>query len=94
MEFLCECADLECAATIHLSVGNYDRIRSSPTGFPIALVHDFQEVEDLVELSEGYAVVEKKGRAAEEVTRRPAFAAAALKVSANEATGRIAHRGQ
>ena len=65
VEFLCECADLECNETIELSVGDYERIRNSPTRFPIALGHDLPEVETVVEASDGYFVVEKKGKAGE-----------------------------
>jgi hypothetical protein len=65
MEFLCECADLACTRTIHLSATDYERIRTSPTRFPIALGHDLPEFEIVVEASDGYAVVEKTGRAGE-----------------------------
>ena len=41
MEFLCECADLECTETLKLSVGKYGHIRSSSVRFPIAIGHDF-----------------------------------------------------
>jgi hypothetical protein len=43
----------------------YERIRRSPTWFPIAVGHDLPEVEDVVEVSDRYAVVEKRGEAAE-----------------------------
>jgi hypothetical protein len=65
IEFLCECADMNCIETLKLSVGEYERIRSSPTRFPIAVGHEIPEVENVVEVSGGYAVVEKKGEAAE-----------------------------
>jgi hypothetical protein len=69
MEFLCECADLECTQTIKLSVGEYEFIRSSPVRFPVALGHVFAEVEDVVEENERYAIVQKKGVAAEVVAK-------------------------
>ena len=65
MEFVCECADMDCTETVHLSVAEYDRIRSSPTRFPIAVGHDYPEFEDVVEVCDRYAVVEKHGEAAE-----------------------------
>jgi hypothetical protein len=40
MEFLCECADLDCTETLNLTVAEYERIRSSPVRFPIAIGHD------------------------------------------------------
>jgi hypothetical protein len=69
VEFLCECANTACIETIHLSIADYERIRSSPTRFPIRVGHDFPEFENVVEASDGYAVVEKKGAAADEAAR-------------------------
>jgi len=65
MEFLCECADLGCTETLHLSLAEYEHIRSSPTRFPIALGHELPEFENVIEETNGYAVVQKKGTAAE-----------------------------
>jgi hypothetical protein len=65
LELLCECADLQCTATIHLSVAEYERIRSSSVRFPIALGHVVPEVENVVEETERYAIVQKVGKAAE-----------------------------
>lgn len=65
VEFLCECADLDCAATLNLSMAEYERIRSSPVHFPIVLGHHVPEVESLVEETDRYAVVQKRGEAAE-----------------------------
>jgi hypothetical protein len=62
---LCECADLECTETFTLSVGEYERIRSSSVRFPVALGHEVPEVEDVVLLHDRYAVVQKRGKAAE-----------------------------
>jgi hypothetical protein len=69
VEFLCECADLECTETIHLSVAEYEHIRSSPRRFPIAVGHDFPEVENVVAASSAYAIVEKTGKAGKEAAK-------------------------
>jgi hypothetical protein len=69
VEFLCECAKIECIETVHLSIADYERIRSSPTRFPIVLGHDYPQFESVVEVSDGYAVVQKKGAAADEAAR-------------------------
>ena len=69
MQFLCECAYLDCTQTLNLTVAEYERIRSSGVRFPIASGHDFPEVENVVEENEGYVVVEKIGVAAEEAER-------------------------
>jgi hypothetical protein len=75
VEFLCECARMDCMATMNLSIAEYERIRSSPLRFPIALGHNFPEVEDVVEETDRYTVVEKRGEAAQVVSeldpRRP-----------------------
>ena len=34
-EFLCECGEADCIETLHLSIGEYESIRSSPNRFPI-----------------------------------------------------------
>jgi hypothetical protein len=69
VEFLCECSRLECTETITLSMAEYERIRSSPTRFPVMVGHDFPEIESVLEASDGYAVVQKRGAAAEEVAK-------------------------
>jgi hypothetical protein len=68
-EFLCECADLDCTETLNLTVAEYERIRSSGVRFPIAIGHDFPEVENVAEENEGYVVVEKIGLAAAEAEK-------------------------
>ena len=69
MELLCECADIECTQTITISAGEYENIRNNSRRFPIALGHEFPDIEDVVEENERYAVVEKTGKAAEIAAR-------------------------
>jgi hypothetical protein len=69
MEFLCECADLNCTETLHLTVSEYEHVRRSPVRFPIARGHDFPQVEHVVEEHDRYSVVQKKGVAADEAAR-------------------------
>jgi hypothetical protein len=69
MQFLCECASLDCTETLDLSMAEYERIRSSPVRFPITRGHDFPEVERVVEETDRYAVVQKQGEAAEIVAK-------------------------
>jgi hypothetical protein len=69
MEFLCECAALDCSEMLNLTVGEYEHIRSSPVRFPVALGHDFPEFENIVEGNDRYAVVQKTGVAAEEAAK-------------------------
>lgn len=69
MEFVCECADLDCTETLNLTVAEYEHIRSSGVLFPIAIGHEFPQFENVVEENEGYVVVEKIGIAAEEAEK-------------------------
>jgi hypothetical protein len=67
--FLCECANLECTESLHLSLAEYEHVRSSPKRFPIALGHEFPAFEDVVVADDRYAVVEKRGRAGKEAAK-------------------------
>jgi hypothetical protein len=60
-EFFCECATGDCTATIRVSLAEYERIRSSPPSFMIALRHDLPEFEDVIEVCDHYEVVLQKG---------------------------------
>jgi len=64
-EFICECADEHCIETLELSLREYEEIRASPVHFPVKVGHESPEFERVVALSDGYAVVEKIGAAAE-----------------------------
>jgi hypothetical protein len=70
VEFLCECGRLDCAATIELSMAEYERIRASSVRFPIAPGHEIPEIEVVLETNDRYAVVEKLGDAARVVAER------------------------
>jgi 5-bromo-4-chloroindolyl phosphate hydrolysis protein len=58
-------ADEHCIETLELSLAAYESIRASPVRFPVKVGHDYPEFERVVALSDGYAVVEKIGAAAE-----------------------------
>jgi hypothetical protein len=61
--FLCECARMNCTATIRLSMAEYKLIRSSAIRFSVAVGHDLPEFENVVAICDAYAVVERKGAA-------------------------------
>ena len=65
LQLLCECANLECTATIALTADEYERVRTSPVRFTVALGHATPEFEDVVEENSRFAVVQKRGQAAE-----------------------------
>jgi hypothetical protein len=61
VNFICECANPDCGATIELSHGEYEAIRKNPTHFFVLSEHVFPEVETIVEDRKRYVVVEKFG---------------------------------
>jgi len=63
--FRCECARLGCNLLIDLSPEEYERVREHSRRFIVARGHELPDVETVVEVSEGYAVVEKRGEAGE-----------------------------
>jgi mannose-1-phosphate guanylyltransferase len=59
VEFVCECSNTDCADTIKLNLGEYERIRSNATWFVIRSDHDISQIERVISQDDGYAVVEK-----------------------------------
>jgi hypothetical protein len=64
-EFVCECATIDCAELIRLSLSKYEAVRRVPTQFVVKPGHVLAEQERVVERSEDYVIVEKIGRAGE-----------------------------
>jgi len=66
-EWICECADPDCAERIEMSLLEYEDLRSELTRFAVApsREHVVFEVERIVDRREDYWVVEKLGEAAE-----------------------------
>jgi hypothetical protein len=62
-DFLCECWNQDCMATISLSYDEYEAIRRIPTHFPVTPGHSDPDVERVVAETKRYAVVEKFGEA-------------------------------
>jgi hypothetical protein len=65
--FICECADPGCTRVALLDLDVYERIRSNPRWFMNVTGHEESEdaVGEIVESRNGYAIVEKRGRAGE-----------------------------
>jgi hypothetical protein len=59
VDFVCECAQLDCSERIRLTVPEYERLRESPIRFAIRRGHEQPEIESVVEETDRYAVVEK-----------------------------------
>jgi hypothetical protein len=62
-EFLCECSDAECVSTIRISIAAYEDVRAASSRFVVAPGHEHEDIEDVVERHDEYAVVEKRGAA-------------------------------
>jgi hypothetical protein len=64
--FRCECARLGCNMLLHLTVGQYEHVRSNPRRFVVIHGHELPAVEQVVEVQPGYVIVEKNGDAGNE----------------------------
>ena len=69
VEFLCECADRDCTASISLTLAEYRRVRSDSTWFAVRPGHQQRDVEDVVDRSDEYLIVAKRGEAGREAER-------------------------
>jgi len=58
-DFVCECADPQCADPVTAELEDYDEVRSEGTHFLLAPGHHEPEVERVVERTEEFDVVEK-----------------------------------
>ena len=70
-DWICECANSECADRIMLTHKEYEAIRAHPRRFAVAASpeHIFEEIEDVIGRHERYWVVEKRGLAGELATK-------------------------
>ena len=66
-EWLCECADEDCAQAVKLSIAEYEEVRSEATQFLVAPGPDHVDpaIESVVRRTERYWVVAKVGVAAD-----------------------------
>jgi hypothetical protein len=69
-EFVCECADPECAHRIPAPLDDYERIREHPTRFLIKDGHEKPLVEKVVRRSADYSIVEKVEQTVARIARR------------------------
>jgi hypothetical protein len=58
-DFVCECADPRCAHRVTAELEDYEEVRSEPTHFLLAPGHHKPEVEQVVERTGEFDVVEK-----------------------------------
>lgn len=58
-EFVCECADATCNATIPLTRAEYEEVRSQPKHYVVVPGHELPEIEEVVERQPDHVVVDK-----------------------------------
>lgn len=69
-EFVCECADPNCAHRVTASLASYEEVRADGTHFLLVPGHDEPTVERVVARKPGYWVVEKFGELLSRNVRR------------------------
>ena len=68
-DFVCECADPDCADRMTVDLDDYEDVRTTPTRFLLAPGHGEPAVEHVVERTEEFDIVEKVAPAAAAVAR-------------------------
>ena len=58
-EYVCECSDTGCSATLRLTHPQYEHVRSEPNWYAVLPGHEMPEVERVVERFDGYLIVAK-----------------------------------
>lgn len=74
--FLCECGDRGCTASIPLTLREYAQLRADPARFAVVPGHEIAEAERVIARNERFATIEKIGPARRVVVQRAAAAAA------------------
>jgi hypothetical protein len=69
-DFICECADPQCAHRVTAELEEYEDVRSDGARFLLAPGHHVPEVERVVDHAEGFDVVEKVAPLMARVARR------------------------
>ena len=64
IDFICECGDRHCEATVPVTFEEYEAVRRHPRRFVVVPGHIFPEAERLVAHHERFDVIEKIGEAA------------------------------
>ena len=59
IDFICECSREDCTDAVSLAVDEYDGVRSSATVFVVVPGHETPEVENVVDVTERFMLVEK-----------------------------------
>jgi hypothetical protein len=62
--FICECSDPGCAESLEVSAAEYERVRANGAQFVVVSGHQLPEIEQVVDGTARFLVVEKLGAAA------------------------------
>jgi hypothetical protein len=57
--YFCECANPECRERVSLGKADYERVRSDSGHFVIVPGHEVPDLETVIQLNEGWAIIEK-----------------------------------
>jgi hypothetical protein len=63
LELVCECGQPDCAATVTMTIAEYDDVHRQRDRFAVAPGHENPELEHIVEQKDDYVVVDKFGAA-------------------------------
>jgi hypothetical protein len=69
-DFVCECADPDCAHRVTADLDDYEDVRAEATHFLLAPGHEEPGLERVVERTGEYQVVEKLGATMRRIVRR------------------------
>jgi hypothetical protein len=69
LPFVCECGRPSCTDAISLSIAEYESVRKDATKFVVVSGHEIEDVEDVIERTNRYAVVRKHPETWEIVTQ-------------------------
>lgn len=59
--FVCECSSDDCFELVHVTIDEYENVRTDPLRFMVLGGHEMPEIEEVVERHTGYSVVVKTG---------------------------------
>jgi hypothetical protein len=68
-EWVCECADTSCTERISMTPAEYERMRAHPNRFAVAPGHVLPDVEHVVDETDRFVLVSKKGPGGEKARR-------------------------
>jgi hypothetical protein len=63
LDFRCECGRPSCEEYVSMTASEYQHVRSDNDRFAVVPGHEDEEIERVVERSEGYLVVDKRPKA-------------------------------